>query len=189
MSDWKFTKDQIQKMVLSGMGFVVVIYVYFTFFLSPLNRSRLSMERTIADLQAKNGASKSEIQKASNLERIATDATARFAAYKNLSSEGAPIAWFPPRVKSFFATQKVERANARLESSGPYTEPELSAWMRYTWLIDLPQTDFATFGRAIAEWENTDPLLNVTKVTMKALADDPQFQQVTVTANTTICKR
>ncbi|MDQ3315187.1 MAG: hypothetical protein M3505_11275 [Verrucomicrobiota bacterium] len=80
MSDSKFTKDQIQKMVLSGMGFVVVIYVYFTFFLSPLNRSRLSMERTIADLHAKNGASKSEIQKASNLERISTDATARFAA-------------------------------------------------------------------------------------------------------------
>ncbi len=189
MTESKFSRDQIQKMVLSGMGFIVVIYVYFSFFLTPLNRSRVTMERTIADLQAKTAASKGEIQKASNLERQATDATGRFAAYKSLSPEGAPIAWFPPRIKGFFTAQHVEKANARLEASSAYTEPELSAWMRYSWFIDLPQTDFATLGHALAELENTEPLLSVSKITMKALADDPQFQQVSVTANTTILKR
>ncbi|MFN2477070.1 MAG: hypothetical protein ABR526_12115 [Chthoniobacterales bacterium] len=189
MNESKFTKDQIQKMVLSGIGFVVLVYIYFSFFLGPLNRNRETMERTIADLQTKVGASKGEMQKATNLERQATEATARFAAYKALSPEGAPIAWFPPRIKLFFVNQKIDRSNARLEGSGPYKEPELVEWMRYSWLVDLPQTDFATAGHAIAELENAEPLLSVSKLTIKAVADDPQFQTVNLTANTTILKR
>lgn len=189
MNDSKLTKDQIQKMVLSSLGFIALVYVYFSFFLGPLNRSREGMERTIADLQAKVGASKNEMMKASNLEQQATDATSRFAIFKTLSPEGAPIAWFPPRMKVFFANQQIERANARLESNGPYLEPELAEWTRYSWLIDLPQTDFATAGRAIAELENAEPLLSLVKLSLKAGADDPQFQQVSLTANTTIMKR
>lgn len=189
MNDSKLTKDQIQKIVLSGIGFVVLVYIYFSFFLGPLNRNRETMEAKIADLQAKVGASKGEMQKATNLERQATDATSRFAAFKALSPEGAPIAWFPPRMKLFFTNQKIERSNIRLEGNTPYKEPELKDWTRFSWLIDLPQTDFATAGSAIAELENTEPLLTVGKLTMKAVADDPQFQQVTLTANTTILKR
>ena len=189
MNDSKLTKDQIQKMVLSGLGFVALVYVYFTFFLGPLNRSRAAMERSIADLQTKIGASRNEMLKANNLEQQATDATSRFAAFKKLSPEGAPIAWFPPRMKLFFANQQIERANARLENSAPYKEAELAEWMRYSWLIDLPQTDFATAGRAIAELENSEPLLSVGRLTIKAVADDPQLQQVSLTAITTIMKR
>lgn len=189
MNESKFTKDQIQKIVLSGIGFLVLIYIYISFFLSPLNRSRDTMERTIADVQKKIDASKGEIQKAKNLERQATEATERFAAYQTLSPEGAPIAWFPPRMKQFFANQQIERVNARLLTNGPYQEEELSHWVRYTWLLDLPQTDFATAGRSIAELENTEPLLAIEKLTLKARPDDPQFQQATLTANTAILKR
>jgi hypothetical protein len=189
MNEQKFTKDQIQKMALSGIGFIVLVYIYFSFFLGPLNRNREAMERKISELQAKLGTSKSEMQKATNLERQATEATARFSSYKALSPEGAPIAWFPPRIKLFFANQKIDRSNARLDSSGPFKEAELAEWTRFTWLVDLPQTDFATAGRAIAELENTEPLLSVSHLTIKAAADDPQFQSMNLTANTTILKR
>lgn len=189
MTDTKFTKAEMQKLVLSGIGFVVVIYVYFSFFLGPLNRSRETMERKIDDLQRKIASSKGDMQKAANLERAAVDATSRFESYKAASPEGAPIAWFPPRVKAFFASQHVERANAKLDGNTAYTEPELSEWTRYIWSVDLPETEFATVGSAIAEWENTEPLLSVTKIALKASADNPQFQQVTLTANTTILKR
>ncbi len=189
MNDSKLTKDQIQKMVLSGIGFVALVYVYFSFFLGPLGRSREAAERSIADLQGKIGASKNEMMKATNLESQATDATSRFETLKTLSPEGAPIAWFPPRMKVFFANQKIDRANARLESSGPYKEPELAEWMRYSWLVDLPQTDFATAGHAIAELENSEPLLAVVKLAIRAMPEDPQFQQVSLTASTTIMKR
>jgi len=43
MSQARLSKDQIQKVALTGVGFVILLYVYFSFFLGPLNRSRNSM--------------------------------------------------------------------------------------------------------------------------------------------------
>lgn len=189
MKQSKFTKDQIQKLVLSGMGFIVLVYVYFSFFLGPLNKSRDSMQAKITDLQNKIAASKGEITKAANLEKQATSATGRFAALRNLSPEGAPIAWFPPRMKLFFAGQQIDKATARLEGSAPFKEPELAAWMKFNWIIDMPQTDFATVGPALAALENSEPLLSISKLSIHAMAETPQFQQVTLSATTAILKR
>ena len=49
----------------------------------------------------------------------------------------------------------------------------MAEWKRYNWLIELPQTDFGTLGKAIAELENTEPLLAVTKINIRAVRDDP----------------
>lgn len=189
MKQLKLTKDQIQKLGLSGIGFIVLIYVYFSFFLGPLNNSRDTMLATITDLQGKIANSKNEMMKATNLEKQAGNATTRFAALKALSQEGAPIAWFPPRTKTFFAGQGIDKATARLEGSTAYKEPDLASWMRYNWLIDLPQADFPTLGTAVAALENSEPLLSLTKITIRALPDDPQFQQVSLSASTAILKR
>lgn len=185
----KFNKDQIQKLVLSSIGLVALIYVYFSFFLGPLNRSRAAMEKTIADLQTKIGSSKGEMTKASRLENEAKTATSRFEAFKALSPEGAPIAWFPPRMKLFFANHQIDKASARLDTSTAFKEPELADWTKYSWLIDLPQTDFVTLGKAVAELENSEPLLAISKLSIKAGTDDPQFQQVNLATNTAIMKR
>ena len=189
MKKLKLTKDQIQKLSLSSIGFVVLLYVYFSFFLGPLNASRDSMLATINDVQGKIGNSKNEMAKTTNLERQATSATSRFAALKALSPEGAAIAWFPPRMKTFFANQEIDRATARLESSVPYKEADLSGWMRYNWSIDLPQTDFSTLGKAVAALENNEPLLSIVRITVRAMPEDPQFQQVNLNASTALVKR
>jgi hypothetical protein len=189
MKKLKLTKDQIQKLALSTIGFFVLIYVYFSFFLGPLNRSSDTMLGTIAELQDKVANSKSEMAKASNLEKQATTATTRFAALKALSPEGAAIAWFPPRMKTFFANQEIDKASARLETSVAFKEPDLATWMRYNWLIELPQADFPTLGKAVAALENSEPLLSIIKINIRALPDDPQFQQVSLGASTAIVKR
>lgn len=185
----KLSKDQIQKLMLSGMGFVVLIYVYFSFFLGPLNNSRDSMLAQIAEVQGKIAGSKTELSKTANLEKQAEAATKRFAALKALSPEGAPIAWFPPRMKAFFANQDIDKGTGRLESSAAFKETDLANWMRYNWIIELPQTDFSTLGKAIAALENSEPLLSVNRISIKALPDDPQFQQVTLSASTAMVKR
>jgi hypothetical protein len=185
----KLSKDQLQKLMLSTLGFVALVYVYFAFFLGPLNRSRASMVAKMNDLQAKIGSSKSEMTKATTLERQAGTATSRHAALKALSPEGAPIAWFPPRMKLFFSNYSVEKVTARLDSSSTFKEPELAGWTRYNWVIEIPQSDFITVGNAIAALENTEPLLALTRINIKALADVPQFQQVTLSASTTLVKR
>jgi len=189
MKKLNLTKDQIQKLMLSSIGFVVLLYVYFSFFLGPLNHSRDSMLATIADLQGKVAGSKNEMTKAVNLEKQASAATTRFAALKALSPEGAPIAWFPPRMKIFFSNQQIDKSTARLEASVPYKEAELSSWTRYSWLIDLPQADFATTGKAISALENSEPLLSINHINIHPVAEDPQFQQISLSVTTAIVKR
>jgi len=185
----KLSKDQIQKLMLSIMGLVALVYVYFSFFLGPLNTSRDSMQGQIADLQGKIAGSKTELAKTANLEKQAQAATNRFAALKALSPEGAPIAWFPPRMKAFFANQDVDKATARLETSAAFKETDLSNWMRYNWVIELPQADFSTLGKAVAALENSEPLLSINRISIKAMPEDPQFQQITLVASTAMVKR
>ena len=185
----KFSKEQIKKLALSAMGFVFLLYVYFTFFLGPLQKSRDSTLEQIADRQKKIDTSKSEVAKAATLERQAKDAMARFAALKGLAPEGAPIAWFPPRMKAFFGSEKIDHAVARLESNTNFKQTELGAWTKYNWLIDLPQADFASVGKSVAELENSQPLLSITKLSIHVLPEQPQFQQVAIAATTVIEKR
>jgi hypothetical protein len=185
----KLNKDQVKKLSLSVMGFVFLLYVYFTFFLGPLNRSRDGMLRKMKDLQSKLDASTEDMNKAVKLEQHAKSSTTRFAALKALNPEGAPIAWFPPRVRTFFANQQVDKVVARLESSTGFKQDELSGWMKYNWIIDLPQADYGTLGRAIAELENTDPLLSITKLSIHASPDQPQFQHVDLAAVNVIEKK
>jgi hypothetical protein len=189
MKKLNLSKDQIQKLSLSTIGFVVLLYVYFSFFLGPLNKSRESMQASINDLQKKVGNSKNEMTKAINLEKQASAATSRYAALTSLSPEGAPIAWFPPRMKIFFSNQQIDKSTARLESNVPFKEADLSGWMRYNWMLDLPQTDFASLGKAVAELENTEPLLSINKINIHGLPSDPQFQQVSLSVATAILKR
>ena len=61
--------------------------------------------------------------------------------------------------------------------------------MRYNWLLELPQADFATLGKAVAALENSEPLLSIVRVNIRALPEDPQFQQVSLSASTAILKR
>jgi hypothetical protein len=185
----KFSPDQIKKMALSAMGFIFLLYVYFTFFLGPLQRSRNVALADIDELQKKIEGSKGEMTKAAVLERQAKDATGRFAALKTLSPDGAPIAWFPPRVKTFFANQQIDKAVARLESNTNFKQAELSGWTRYNWLIELPQADFAALGKSIADLENAEPLLSISKLSIHVVPNESQFQQVGIAATTVIEKR
>ena len=185
----KLSSDQIKKVALSTMGFVFLLYVYFTFFLGPLEKSRNGALMQIDEMQKKISGSKGEIAKTASLERQARDATARFNALKTLTPDGAPIAWFPPRMKAFFSNQQIDKASARLESNTSFKESDLSGWAKYNWVIELPQADFVALGKAISDLENQEPLLSITKLSMHVLINDPQLQQVSIAATTVIEKR
>jgi hypothetical protein len=185
----QLNKDQIQKISLSAIGFIILLYVYFSFFLGPLNKSRAVMAGKISDIQNKLNASKGNMSKTVSLEQQAKAATTRFAALKALNPEGAPIAWFPPRIKVFFANQQIDKALAKLEGNIPFKETELADWQKYTWTIELPQADFDSLGKSVADLENSEPLLSITKIRIRTLPDAPQFQTVALTAATIMQKR
>ena len=175
-------KEQTKKIVLGAFGLIALLYVYFAFFLGPLNKSRNAAQARVNDLQHKIDTSKSELERVARLEENARAATKRYESLRALSPEGAPIAWFPPRIKTFFASQQIDRATARLESTANFKEKELAVWGRYIWNIEIPQADFEFLGQAIALLENTNPLLSITKLRIHTIADNPEFQQVGFTA-------
>jgi hypothetical protein len=182
-------KDQTKKMVLGGLGLIALLYVYFSFFLGPLNKSRNAVQTKINDLQTKISTSKAEISKATKLEETAHSATTRYDALRALSPDGAPIAWFPPRMKTFLTSHQIDKGTTRLETNSTFKEKELANWSRYLWIVDLPQADFESLGNAIAQLENTNPLLSIKKLRIHAATDDPEMQQVVFTASTTIYKK
>jgi hypothetical protein len=186
MKTGKLNKDQIQKIILSVIGFVALLYCYFTFFLGPLDRSRVAMTQEIADLQTKTASSKTEMKKTANLEIQAKTATASYNALKAKTQEGAPIAWFPPKMRNFFAAQGIEKVTAKLESTSKFKQPELADWIKDNWSIDLPLADFDALGKAIAELENTEPLLAVQHIEIHAVPEEPQYQQVSLNAQTAL---
>src|SRR5438045_8327868 len=132
--------------MLGGFGLIGLLYVYFTFFLGPLNKSRNSIQGKINGLQEKVASSKAEISKATKLEATAHAATVRYDALRALSPDGAPIAWFPPRMKTFFAGQQIDKVMTRLETSRAFKEKELAGWTRYIWKVDLPLEYLGSLG-------------------------------------------
>ena len=62
----KLSKDQIKKLALSAMGFVVLLYVYFSFFLGPLQKIRDVTMAQIADRQKKIDSSKADFLQSDN---------------------------------------------------------------------------------------------------------------------------
>ena len=182
-------KDQIQKIILSTLGLIGLIYCYFTFFLGPLNRSRAAMMQTMADVQAKTASSKTELKKTASLELQAKEATGRYEALKRTTADGAPIAWFPPKIRTFFAKYDIDKVTARLESSGDFKQPEMSDWIKDTWAIELPESDYEALGRAIADLENTEPLLAIQRIVIHGVPEQPQYQQVRVYAQTALFKK
>jgi hypothetical protein len=175
--------------MLGGFGLIGLLYVYFTFFLGPLNNSRNSIQGKINELEQKIATSKTEISKATKLEETAHTATVRYDALRALNPDGAPIAWFPPRMKTFFADQQIDKVTTRLETSSAFKEKELAGWNRYLWIVDLPQADFGSLGKAIALLENSNPLLSIRKLRIHAPANDPEMQEIVFTASTIIDKK
>jgi len=182
-------KEQAKKLMLGGLGLIALLYVYFTFFLGPLNKSRNAVQAKINDLQTKISTSKAEISKATKLEETAHSATVRYDALRALSPDGAPIAWFPPRMKTFLTSHQIDKGTTRLEANSAFKEKELASWSRYLWIIDLPQADFESLGNTLAELENTNPLLSIRKLRIAAATEDPEMQKVVFTISTIIYKK
>src|SRR5947208_15475070 len=128
--------------MLGGFGLIGLLYVYFTFVLGPLNNSRNSIQGKINELEQKIATSKAEISKATKLEESAHAATVRYDALRALSPDGAPIAWFPPRMKTFFAGQQIDKVMTRLEHSSVLKEKEVDPWNLYLTIVDWASRDF-----------------------------------------------
>ncbi len=180
----KIEKEEIQKIVLSLMLFAGVIYCYFTFLLGPLSTAQAAGEAKIHTLEPQIADAKKQLQKTADLEKKAPVSSKALEQINALIPEGAPVAWFPPRIAEFFKHEGIDKALTRLNNEFP--EKELTGFRKLVWSVDIPHVEFVPLGMALAKLENQEPLLEIMNVSVEAMKEDPQYQHATLTVSTLV---
>ncbi len=180
----KFSKDQIQKMFLSGLLMIGLIYCYFTFLIDPLGKTDKANTASIAGLEDQLGKAKSQIKRSKAMQEQAKTAEEMLAQVNDMVPEGAPIAWFPPRIHAFFDRHNLKGATVRPGSAEGAPDAALHNLRSADWAIDVPQAGVSPLGIALAGLENEEKLLEITRLQITPLADSPEKQHVSMNVTT-----
>jgi len=170
----KFTKEEIQKIVLLAILLVAFLYVYFDVMIGGITASEAKKSGVIADLTPKIADARKQIKRTQDVEAQAAAVNETLEEVKGMIPEGAPIAWFPPKITEYFKRQGIEKVTTVL--NGELGDPELEGFRKLTWTITVPKVAFNKLGIAVAGLENEMPLLEVTRVEIQANREDPLTQ-------------
>ena len=91
------------------------------------------MIHKMADVEKKTASSKTEIKKTASLELQAKEATGRYEALKQHDFGRRAHRLVPPKMRAFFAKYDIDKATARLASSGDFKQPQMSDWINDSW--------------------------------------------------------
>src|SRR5260370_8528532 len=138
----KLSKDEIKKCSLSLVGLVALLYCYSALLRGQVNEGRTRMISAMADYEKKLAEGKKTLQEAAQLEKTAGNSIARSTTLEELTPAGAPVAWFPPLMKSFFAADQIEIGHVRLLNTTALKQSELATYSKMDCMIDLPHADF-----------------------------------------------
>ncbi len=177
----KFGKDEIQKMCLGGLMLIGLLYCYFAMLLGPLGTSRALNVKKAEEMQGKIAEARKQIKKAKEMEDAAPEHALLVKHISALIPEGSPVAWFPVRVTDLFKQYGVDRTVTRVASETP--EKELKGYKRVSWGIELPKTEFLPLAEAVAGFENTEMLAEISAVQIETSLDDVACQRALLTVN------
>ena len=175
----KLSKDEIQKLVLSCILLLALVYVYFAIILGPLDSSQAAIQKEIADIQPKIESANAQIRRTRNLEVEANKVTDELSRIAGLIPVGAPIAWFPPRLVEFFEKQGIENPTIRLAGDGDILK--LDDFKSLRWIVDLPKVSYKQLGMTMAAFENEEPLVRTDRLQIRTTSEDPEKQHVSLT--------
>jgi hypothetical protein len=179
----KLEQEQVKKLGLASVVLAAALYGYFAYMLGPLQDNEQKSRSGIASLQPQIADAKKQIVETAELEKKAPLATAYLKQLKDSIPDGEPIAWFPPKMVSYFKERGIPKCTTRLVSTAA---DEMPGFRRMVWAIDLPKVEYVPLGLAIANLENTEPLLSVLNVTVDAVREDAQNQHATLIVSTLV---
>ncbi|MHA3770345.1 hypothetical protein ACXR0O_02275 [Verrucomicrobiota bacterium sgz303538] len=171
----KLGKEEIQKIVLGVLLLLVLIYGYFEMLLGPLKKKRLGTQQRTAELTKQITEARTQIRRSQEIEASVPPSELVVKQVKAMIPEGAPVAWFPPQVAEHFKRQGEDKAATRLVSEQP--EKDLPGFRRMAWTIDLPKVEFLPFAQTLADFENTEPLVEIASIQIEANREDAEFQR------------
>ena len=177
----KLSKEEVQKLILSGILLIALIFGYFTMLLKPLGRSQAALQREIADLEPKIESANKQIRRTQGLEAESGELADELDRIAGLIPVGAPIAWFPPRVVQFFERMGVPNPTVRL--AGDAKLPKIDKFKLLQWVVDLPKAEYTQLGSAMAAFENEEPLVRTSRLQITTKMEDPEKQHVILTVS------
>lgn len=177
----KLNKDQKQKIALGSMLLVGVVYAIIEFLISPVSLRRQAANKDTEALEPKIQMARAQIAKTKGLQAKLPDAEKLLAQVGGMIPEGAPMAWFPPRLTEYFRRQGIDKVTARLNTE--VVEKELTGYKRINWGVEFPRVDFLAFARGVAEMENGEPLLEIQSLELEVSRDEQSFQRANLIIN------
>lgn len=180
----KLSKDQWQKVILSSMLLMFTIYCYFQFLLNPLRASAAAAEVESATLEKDIKDATAKMRGFTELKRKNVEAGELITQVNAFIPNGAPIAWFPPRMKAFFDRQGLKNTVVRLRNTDRPETELVTSFINGTWSFEIPKAEFFPLGIAIAGLENEEFLLEITDLRISTRPDEPETVNVTMDALT-----
>jgi hypothetical protein len=177
----KLGKEEIQKLALGILMLIGVVYSYFDMLLFPELKKQGAVAKNIASLTPEITKAKEQIKRVHELEKSAPGQTQVVPQVEKLIPDGAPVAWFPPRIGELFKKQGIDKVAAKMNTET--AEKDLPGFRRITWTVDFPKVDFIGYARALSTLENDEPLVAVTSLAIEPSADDIESQRALITVN------
>lgn len=184
MANPKLGKEEIQKIVLGILLGIGVVFGYFEWLLNPLKARHEFTIKNIAALEPEIRNAKAQLSRDAAVLEQAPMAKQTLTQIDTMIPEGAPVAWFPPRITDFFKLRGIDKVTTRLNSEAPH--PVLPGYRRLSWGVDLPKVECISFSKALATLENSEPLLSVESITIESLREEPDAQHVSLVLINTV---
>jgi hypothetical protein len=180
----KLGKEEFQKIFLSILLLFGLMYGYFSMLLGPLDKEQANAENSISDLNPKILGATAVIKDVAAREKSAPAIAETLEQIKSAIPDGAPIAWFPPALLTFFKRQGIDKCSIHVD--GETGDKEMQGFRKYNWTVSIPSVEMAPLGKAIATLENEQPLLEITILRIGALRENVQYQNVTMVVSTIV---
>lgn len=182
----KLSKEEKQKIFLSGMLVVALTYAYFEFGLGPLKRKQDLATKEIATLTPKIKDADTKIKVRDNLKAQVPNAEAYLAKVDQMIPEGAPVAWFPTLIGEHFKAKGGERVTTRMLNE--VADPSVEGYRRINWTVEIPKTDVIEFGGMLSNFENQQPLVECPSLIIEFDKEEPQNQRVSLNLTNSVKK-
>jgi len=180
----KLSTEEIKKIVLSSMVFIILLYCYKNLMLDEQDKREKRANDTIASLTPQLAKAQEQIKRTAAIKEKAPEGNEVLDQIKAMIPSGEPVAWFPPRITDFLKRQGIEKSSVRM--AGQSGGKDLPGFKRIGWTIELPRTEYVQLAIAIAGLENEEPLLEINSVQIDESSDNAQFQHAILNISTIV---
>ncbi len=184
----RLNKDQIQKIVLSTILLVGSVVAYIVLVFQPLKAKIIRTTGQIAATEKAIKTADGQIRKTAALEPEATKASELLAHLQEVVPEGAPIAWFPLKMSSYFSRHDISDVVTRQGPIETIGDAGGEKFQDQGWSVEIPKAGFIPLGMAVAGLENEEPLLEIISFEISRSDRDPEFQVVKLGISHTLPK-